>query len=371
VFVFEVAVDPLFSFLSGEYAELFACSRATAFQHPKWLDAVYRKLLPRKAAPLVVTVRRAGRLAMVLPLVRRRYGTLRAIEFADFGVSDYASPVASDSDSAAILADRNACARIKDVLKPFDVLRIQKLREDSFPLERLVGAPPRVAMTMSAHAVALGADYDAWRAEKITASYRKELDKKSRQLHRKGAIAFACAADPAAIRTTLEKMKEYRGPRFGDGDLLQNPTYFDFYLDVATRGHGSLARLYSLTLDGEPIAGVLGLSHQGRLLVILGGFDLTNHKNQSLGSLTFAMVAQHCIEMGDIELDFTIGDEPYKSLFGAQATPVYQISRAGSVMGLVAGKAVEQLPWLKDVAKRVLHAGSSATPRSAGEAGRR
>ncbi len=366
--VFDVAVEPLFNFLSGEYAELFACSRATAFQHPKWLDAVYRRLLPRTAVPLIITVRREGRLTMTLPLVRRRYGTLRAVEFADFGVSDYASPVASESESAVILNDRNACALIKGAMKPFDVLRIQKLRDDSLPLEHLLGAPSRVAMPMSAHAVPLSMDYAAWRAEKISASYRKELDKKSRQLHRKGTISFTCVSDPEAIRATFEKMKAYRGPRFGDGDLLQNPTYFDFYLDIAMQD--TIARLYRLTLDGSPIAGVLGLSHNGRFLVILGGFDLTNHKNQSLGSLTFEMVARHCIEMGDTVLDFTIGDEPYKSLFGAQATPVYQISRSGSLLGAVAGVAVEQLPWLKNAAKRFLQLRPAPAAIATGEATR-
>ena len=43
---------------------------------------------------------------MVLPLVRRRYGTLRAVEFADFGVSDYACPIAPENESATILTDR-------------------------------------------------------------------------------------------------------------------------------------------------------------------------------------------------------------------------------------------------------------------------
>jgi CelD/BcsL family acetyltransferase involved in cellulose biosynthesis len=307
---------------------------------------------------------------MVLPLIRRRYGTLRAIEFADFGVSDYACPVAPDDESAAILADRGACGRIKAAIKPFDVLRIQKLPEDAFPLERLLGAPERTAMPMSAHAVSLSSDYAAWRADKITASYRKELDKKSRQLHRKGAIAFACVTEPDAIKGTFDRMKAYRWPRFGEDDLLQNPIYFDFYLDVATQGCGSLARLYSMTLDGAPIAGVLGLSHNGRFLVILGGFDLANHKNQSLGSLTFQMVAQHCIEIGDTVLDFTIGDEPYKGLFGAEATPVYQISRSGSLMGAVAGLAVEQLPWLKSAAKRFLQLRPAAISAPAGEATR-
>ena len=59
--MFDVLIEPLFSFVSGEYAELFAASRATAFQHPKWLDAVYRKLLPGKGTALIITVRRDQR----------------------------------------------------------------------------------------------------------------------------------------------------------------------------------------------------------------------------------------------------------------------------------------------------------------------
>lgn len=366
--MFDVAVEPQFDFLSAEYAALFARARATAFQHPDWLEALYRRVVPAlKATPLVVTARFAAdrRLAMVLPLVRRRYGTLRAVEFADLGVSDYAAPVALDGVIDAITGDRATCAKLKAALGAFDVLRIAKLREDASPLERLLGAPQRTAMPMSAHAVPLASDFTQWRAQNISASYRKELDKKSRQLHRKGQIVFACETEPDTIRTALDTMRKYRGARFGNDDLLQNPIYFDFYLDVARRG--GLSRVYSITLDGEPIAGVLGLAHQGKLLVILSGCDLENHKNQSLGSLSFEMVARHAIEMGDTELDFTIGDEPYKALFGARATPVYQIARSGSVFGAVAGVAVEQIPWVKNLAKRVFQAGRTAVTLPARE----
>lgn len=365
--MFEVAVEPEFDFLSSEYAQLFAYSRATAFQHPQWLDALYRKIVPAlNAKPLIVTVRRNGRLTMLLPLVRRRYGTLRAIEFADLGVSDYAAPVASGEAFDAIASDSGACARIKAALKPFDVLRIQKLSEYSGPMERLLGTAPRIAMPMSAHAVRLSDSYPAWRAEKMPASYRKELDKKSRQLRRKGSVAFTCCETPQSIAATLQKMKEYRWPRFGSDDLLQSSAYYDFYLEVATQGAGSLARLYSLTLDGTPVAGVMGLSHNGHLLVIMGGFDLTSHKNLSLGSLIFEMVAQHSIQMGDRVLDFTIGDESYKSLFGAEPSPVYQISRSGSALGAIAGMAIEQAPWLKNAVKRFFQGKPALSPAGQG-----
>ena len=64
--------------------------------------------------------------------------------------------------------------------------------------------------------------------------------------------------DPPAIRATFEKMKGYRGPRFGAGRLLQNPADSDFST-IDNARQASLARLYGLTLDGTPIAGVLGL----------------------------------------------------------------------------------------------------------------
>jgi CelD/BcsL family acetyltransferase involved in cellulose biosynthesis len=352
--MFTVAVTSQFDFLSEEYATLFAESDATAFQHPIWLDAIYNKLAtPLNVEPLIVTVRDAasGGVKMVLPLLRRRHLGLRTIEFADLGVSDYVAPVASEATIDAIAADPFACRRIKALLQPFDMLRIRKLQSPSESMQKLLGATACTALPMSAYAVPLGSDFAAWRVDNISASYRKELDKKSRQLHRKGQLVFNCANDVETIEATLLKMREYRRARFESGDLLQDQVFFDFYLDVAIRGRSTLARLYTVLMDDAPIAGAMALSHKGSLLVILTGFDHDNYKNQSLGSLIFEMVAKHGISVGDRVLDFTIGDEPYKTLFGAQKSPIYQISRSGSIAGAIAGAAVHA-PWIKRVAQR-------------------
>jgi CelD/BcsL family acetyltransferase involved in cellulose biosynthesis len=133
--------------------------------------------------------------------------------------------------------------------------------------------------------------------------------------------------------------------------LLQDQVFFDFYLDVAIRGRSTLARFYTVLMDKAPIAGAMALAHKGSLLVILTGFDHDNYKNQSLGSLIFEMIAKHGIGVGDRVLDFTIGDEPYKVLFGSQKSPIYQISRSGSIAGAIAGAAVHA-PWIKRVAQR-------------------
>lgn len=356
---FDIAVEEAFDFLSPDYAALFDGSAATAFQHPLWLDSLYVRLAAHAGArPLVVVVRRraSGALAMVLPLLRIRRGPIRTIEFADLRVSDYLAPVCSPELFASLLEDEGACAEIRRLVRPFDLLRMTKLPDGRLPVESLLGAPRRVSMETNAYATVLVAPFEQWRSSALDRSYQKELAKKYRQLQKKGALSFFCCDDTASVSEAMEAMKQYRGPRFqaqGDGDLLQRPEYYGFYSDVAVRGRGSFVRLYAMKMDGNVIAAVLGLCHRGSFLVIMSAFDIAGYKSQSLGSLMFEQVARDCIERGDQMLDFTIGDEPYKKLFGAQPSPMWMVTQAGSTAGAISLFALRQAPWLKLAAKRL------------------
>lgn len=356
---FDIAIAEAFDFLSADYAALFDGSAATAFQHPLWLDSLYARLAAHAGArPLVVVVRRraSGALAMVLPLLRIRRGPIRTIEFADLRVSDYLAPVCSPEAFASLLEDEAACAEIRRLVRPFDLLRMTKLPDGRLPVESLLSAPRRVSMETNAYATVLVAPFEQWRSSALDRSYQKELAKKYRQLQKKGALSFFCCDDAASVSEAMEAMKQYRGPRFqaqGDGDLLQRPEYYGFYSDVAVRGLGSFVRLYAMKMDGNVIAAVLGLCHRGSFLVIMSAFDIAGYKSQSLGSLMFEQVARDCIERGDQMLDFTIGDEPYKKLFGAQPSPMWMVTQAGSTAGAISLFALRQAPWLKLAAKRL------------------
>ena len=355
---FDVSIENEFDFSSDEYAKLFAGSTATAFQHPLWLKGIYAKLAPASGAKrLVIAVRsRAnGELAMILPLLRIRRGPVRTVEFADLRVSDYIAPVCSPSAFAELLQDEAACREVRRVLRPFDMLRIPKLPDGMIALEKLLGAEHRIAMETNAYPVSLSSSFEEWRSSALGHSYQKELAKKLRQLQKKGEFQFSCEAE-ASIVPTLEMMKQYRGPRFhaqGDGDLLQRAEYFDFYSDIALRGIGSFSRLYALRMDGRVIAAVFGLCHNHSFLIIMGGFDIASYKSQSLGALMFEQVAKDCIARGDRVLDFTIGDEPYKKLFGAQPSPIWVVTQTGSAAGAIAAYALVQAPWIKLIAKRL------------------
>jgi CelD/BcsL family acetyltransferase involved in cellulose biosynthesis len=356
---FNIAIEQGFDFLSPDYAELFDNSAATAFQHPLWLDTLYTRLASHAGAtPLVVVVRHraTGALAMVLPLLRIRRGPIRTVEFADLRVSDYLAPVCSPHVFSELLKDESACAEIRYLVRPFDLLRMTKLPDGRLPIENLLATPRRVAMDSNAYATVLVAPFEQWRASAIDRSYQKELAKKSRQLQKKGNLSFSCCGDSASVIEALDVMRKFRGPRFqaqGDGDLLQRPEYYGFYSEMAQRGLGSFVRLYAMKMDGEVIAAVLGLCHQGSFLVIMSAFDIAGYKSQSLGALMFEQVAKDCIERGDQMLDFTIGDEPYKKLFGAQPSPMWAVTQAGSTVGAISLFALKQAPWLKLAAKRM------------------
>ena len=62
---------------------------------------------------------------------------------------------------------------------------------------------------------------------------------------------------------------------------------------------------------------------------------------------------------------FTIGDEPYKLTFGAEPMPMWQVTRAGSPLGYLAGALVEKLPAAKALARNIFRRGTDKRPAPA------
>jgi CelD/BcsL family acetyltransferase involved in cellulose biosynthesis len=344
--VFEIRLENSLNFASDEYRALFERSRATAFQHPLWLDRLYRLLAPAEGAtPLVVTARRRddGRLCLVLPLMRRRRRGLRIVEFADLEISDYAAPICEDAALQALAEDARARDRILSLLKPFDLLRIKKVCDGARNLDRLFTGARCEAMDVSAHATALFAPFAEWRAARMPPSFAKESAKKRRQMERLGAFTFERLQAPDAIEDLLRDLQRFRGQRFPD-DYLARKSYFDFYLSVALAGaRDGFARAYQTSLDGRRLSGAWGICHQGRFLVLVSGFDATAYPKRSIGALTFEDVASDCIAQQDAVLDFTIGDEHYKRLFGTEPAALWMISACGTSLGLVADRIAARM----------------------------
>lgn len=364
--LFDVRLEPAFHFLSEEYGQLFERASATAFQHPIWLHRLYRDLAPRLGAePLIVAARRrgTGELAMVLPLVRRKRGSLRVIEFADLEVSDYAAPVC---DPAALgeLASERVAREVRAQLRPFDLVRVKKLVDGAPALDRLLGLGQRSQLPVSAHAVRLYEPFAQWRSDNIEDSYRRELEKKRRKLERRGEVRFELVEDRHEVVGAFEMLRDQRKERFPD-DRLQDPVYFEFYVNLALQGRESgFARTYVMWLDGERIGGAFGLAHAGQFLLVLSGAAIGEYKRLSVGSLVFEDVARDGLAKGDAVLDFTIGDESYKQLFGAAPSPLWMVSGGATATGKLALIVGQSAPWARRIAAGQL-AARTQTPATA------
>lgn len=357
-----------FDFLSPEYERLFDASDASAFQHPVWLHWFYRTLVPGLGAEPAVLVgrwNRDGGLAMLTPLVRRRIRGLRAVEFADLGVTDYAASVCRRETLQLATRSPESEHRVRALLRPFDILRIKNIPDWAMPFEGLFGSAPRRQMEVSSHAVPLRDSFPEWRAESLSRSFCKELAKKRRQVERLGALRLEPVQEPSDIEVLMRELQTFRGRRFPN-DVLTEPRHFEFYRNVAVDGAArGMARGYRVSVGGRSAGGLWGLAHRGRFMVLITGLDYEALGRHSIGALTFEELARACIGEGDTVLDFTLGDEAYKQRFGTSATAMWTVSNAGTGVGRLAqtvastmrrppaqpgsGLGVERAAWLRPI----------------------
>lgn len=366
-----ISLEPAFDFLSGEYEELFAQSEATAFQHPIWLDCFYRHMLAPSEAEKVVVVGRAsrtGRLAFVLPLVRRRQSGVVLVEAANLGVGDYAHPVLR----RCWRPEPWLVAMVKAALPSHDLLNIRPMREESVAAWTLFFGDDDTPLTYSAHAVELSGSFQTWRASAYDPSFARNVDRKKKRFFKSGAVEFVRLSTPDDVRQAIDAIARFRAGRF-EGDLLQQEFARRFYAEVAARGaHTGLARTYRLTLDGEMVAATFGLTHRGRFCSILVSGDYARFGRHSPGFLLDDLVLEDWMNDGGEVFDFTIGDESYKHGFGTSPTAMHAIVSPANLKGRAAATAFTTWRTLRRMNENVRPVETlTATLRSAREATRR
>lgn len=352
-----------FNFLSGEYAALYRRSSATLFQHPVWLHHLYSALAPAKGAtPVVITVRRdSGELVLVLPLLARRHGPSRWIEFADLGVSDYAAPVADRNAAEILHSDPSLAAKIWAAIGPKDLLRIEKIRSTPSEMAALFGITDCVRHPYEAHGIPLPSSFEAWRDERDPDFLRQLKTKRKRIGRNQRVLELRSLKDPGEIDRAFDEMRSFRKARFADRralDLVQDPIYDNFYRLVARdggdgRGPGSTS---ILTINDETVGVTFGLSNSERDLFVLIGYDYAKWRNYSLGLIMVEDLIRTSIRRGRRYHDLTIGHDGYKRDFGTVSTPMFTARRAGSPAGWVAKKALDQNVAARQGAKKALGA---------------
>ena len=253
-----------------EWDELADRAGVSPFSRPGWIDPFWRAFA--RGTPAAMVVRRAGRLAGILPLEARRGVLVSAANWQ----TPLFSPVVEDADVAAELAA--------------GLLRHSGRRVDLWFLDR--GAPGLAQARAAADAagwrviertmtrapfVPIEGSFDEFMAG-LERKFRKDIGRRWRRLEDQGAVEIAYEDGREDLDALLDEgfRLEGSGWKTAAGTAIaSDPEREHFYREVcrwaAERG---LLRLAFLRLDGRSIAFDLCLEAEGVSYVVKGGFDV-------------------------------------------------------------------------------------------------
>ena len=353
----DIAIEPDYDFLSEEYCGFFQLGRGTVFQAPLWQDAIHRRLVPALSArPYTVTIRsRAdGGLLVVIPFVVQKSTGINILQPADFGVCDYNAIVGDRDVLETLAADDSVVDRIDALLGEVSVMMFRKARDDGFSPARLFRKTTASLCDNAAYHIETGPDFEAWQRKTVSRKFTKELGRLGRQVERDfGPYEHRAVQDEQEIRNAFAFLQGVRKGRF-ENDVLDNELYASFYLDFAIAGAKSGdAITYVSTLDGQPVAVLLGVAYAGECHAVLIGADTDRLAKYSLGMQLLYRIVKMRFDIGLHRFDLGIGNTGYKSMFRVEETTLHNFTSARSLAGAALSMVYHRAKPLKNFLRRL------------------
>jgi CelD/BcsL family acetyltransferase involved in cellulose biosynthesis len=344
----------------------------TAFQHAPWLEAWYGTLGREDGVePLVVTVEEEGtrRLALRLPLVRRRRAGLTLIEFADLDLTDYNGPLLGEAAPRDAAGARALWRAVRRALPEADLVRLVKMPvaigSRPNPLALLTGAKPS---SLNGNLVTIGESFDAWRFS-LQRPVRRELERSWRVFGKHPDAEFRFITDPGQadrVLATMEAQQDQRMHDKGEAYHLDDPAIARFYRRLVQDGlRTGFAVLSALTVGEVVVAALLGIQDSQTYIMVRISHAGEAWANCSPGRLVIerTMAALHA--QGFRRFDFSIGNYAYKRRFGVEPLPLADLVEPLSWKGLpgqlraAAAARLRRHPRLDAIVRRAL----GLTPR--------
>ena len=132
------------------------------------------------------------------------------------------------------------------------------------------------------------------------------------------------------------------------------------FLTRVARDESGLVDIYALELDGRPLALVFALVCARGLLVYQTGYDAGPQAHRSPGQVLFKRLMEKMIRERQTLLDFSLGDEAYKSKWCDLHIGLHRTIHACSVAGICSGRHPQA-----EAGHQALAQGSSGCAREA------
>ena len=301
--------------------DLTAAVAPTGFQTPAWINAVYRHLVPACGnTPLAVALHApdSTELLGVVPLYVRQQNGLRIAKFADCGVTDYNAPLLADLSSRS---PASLLKSLKPALSGVDVLMLERmLVSPANPLSMHPAARPSRMSGNTLTIIDTVDDFVRSRGKK----FRKEVERCFRVLESEGAWSFQRSQTPADIAKAFEALEQQQAERHagkGSSYELAAPQYGSFYRDILN-SESELGHIFTLTVDGQIIAALLGIVHNGTFTLLRTANGGEAWRHVSPGRLIVIEAMRHFCAQGVKTFDMGIGDYAFKRGFGTEPIPL-------------------------------------------------
>jgi CelD/BcsL family acetyltransferase involved in cellulose biosynthesis len=327
---------------------------ATPFQEARWLRA-WSETAGKTEALETFTIRiedRAGRPVMYLPMMLSRQGGLRAVTFADAGVTDYNLPhglARKDWTRDELAALWKA---IVSALPPADVLRLEKMPERIGALPNPLALHARARpMELAGACLAIGEDYASY-GRGLERHDRKEIERSWRVFERIPGTSFRRVTEQAEadrVMACLERWQRERMAALGKPYILDQPSYRALYRRLVAYGlaDGQLV-LTALMRRDEPVAALLSIASGNGIAMLRIADAGGDWKTCSPGRLIIERTMRHLHAEGYRSFDMTTGAYDYKRRLGAETRHLVELVLPLSLAAWPAVLAERAKHWLKD-----------------------
>ncbi|HYP13027.1 MAG TPA: GNAT family N-acetyltransferase, partial [Bryobacteraceae bacterium] len=286
--------------IESEWDHLFQrCPNATPFSSPAWQLAWLRHLA--QGEPHVITIRRAGQLEAIAPLVQNN----GKLELVGFGESDYLDVLGSTPMSFG---------HLWETLEQQDLpVHLADLRWDSCAIRHL---PSDLALKLEDGCVCPVVNLKHFA---LPVKLLKNLRGQLRRLSETYGTSVE-TADATTLPEYFSSLFELHAARWKtrdqNGVLSTNPLQ-NFHRCAGERlQQQGLLRLYGLRIEGTLRSVIYCLSRGSTIFYYIGGFA-PELEAYSPGSLLIHHAINQAAGSGAAEFDMLRGVEPYKYRWGA------------------------------------------------------
>lgn len=175
----------------------------------------------------------------------------------------------------------------------------------------------------------LGTDWSIYYPS-LKTKFRKDLERRIKKIKKLGELQFRICSSLSEIKTIFPRLIEqhvHRRDYLGqDRSVFVQERTIKFFNELfCNHDFAEDIRLFYLCLDDKVIGTVLAFYKDNILYHYIPTFDVAYHE-YSPGRILNSYIIKYCYEHNIQELDFMIGDEPYKLEWGTDFREIFKIS---------------------------------------------